>query len=78
MSKQTPDDIACLNTCKEPMNHCHRKLLSTEALAEYLDVAVSTLRQYRLDGKGPTYIKIGHLVRYRVEDVEEWLATKKH
>jgi excisionase family DNA binding protein len=54
------------------------KLLDTKALAEYLGVAVSTLRQYRLDGKGPAYIKIGHLVRYRKSDIEEWLISQEH
>jgi len=53
------------------------KLLNTKELAEYLGVAVSTIMQYRLDGRGPTYIKIGHLVRYRIEDVEAWLETLK-
>jgi predicted DNA-binding transcriptional regulator AlpA len=54
------------------------KLLDTKALAEYLQVATSTLRQYRLDGKGPAYIKIGHLVRYRKSDIEEWLISQEH
>jgi excisionase family DNA binding protein len=54
------------------------KLLDTKELAEYLGVAISTLRQYRLDGKGPAYIKIGHLVRYRKSDVEEWLISQEH
>lgn len=54
------------------------KLLDTKELAEYLGVAISTLRQYRLDGKGPAYIKIGHLVRYRKSDVEEWLTSQEH
>ena len=54
------------------------KLLDTKALASYLQIAVSTLRQYRLDNKGPAYIKIGHLVRYRLDDVEAWLTSQEH
>ncbi len=54
----------------------NNNLLTTQQLAEYLGVAVSTLIQYRRDGNGPTYIKLGHLVRYRMQDVESWLEAK--
>jgi hypothetical protein len=54
------------------------KLLSTSALAQQLDIAASTLREYRLEHKGPAYVKIGHLVRYRLVDVVAWLATLEH
>ncbi len=56
------------------------KLLNTSELAKYLGVNDSTLRQYRIKGNGPTYIKIGHLVRYKISDIEEWLnnLSKKH
>ncbi len=51
-------------------------LLNTKQLADYLGVAESTILQYRVDGNGPVYIKLGHLVRYRVSDVDEWLKKK--
>lgn len=54
-----------------------KELMNTKELAGYLGVAVSTIRQYRLDGKGPQYIKLGHLVRYRLFDVEAWLESQK-
>jgi excisionase family DNA binding protein len=53
-----------------------KELLNTKELAEYLGVTAQTLRQYRLDGRGPVYLKIGHLVRYRLSDVEQWLVTQ--
>ena len=52
------------------------KLLNTKELASYLGVAVSTLLLYRAEGTGPRYIKMGRLVRYRVDDVEAWLAER--
>ncbi len=52
------------------------KLLDTKQLADYLGIAVSTILQYRADGTGPQYIKLGHLVRYRISDVEAWLEAK--
>ena len=45
-----------------------QKLLTTKELAESLGIACSTLIQYRKDGTGPIYIKLGHLVRYKKED----------
>lgn len=53
------------------------KLLTTNQLAEYLGVAVSTVLQYRATGAEPRYMKLGHLVRYRLADVQEWLDSKK-
>lgn len=53
-----------------------QKLLTTKELAESLGIACSTLIQYRKDGTGPIYIKLGHLVRYKKEDVDAWLAKK--
>ena len=53
------------------------KLLTPNQLAENLGVKPFTLLQYRMNGKGPTYIKLGHLVRYRQEDVDEWLESIK-
>lgn len=53
------------------------KLLSPKQLANYLGVGLTTLASYRKDGVGPEYLKIGHLVRYRFSDVENWLKTKE-
>lgn len=53
------------------------KLLNTKELAAYLGVVPSTIVQYRADGTGPDYIKIGQLVRYKIADVEKWIESKK-
>jgi excisionase family DNA binding protein len=52
------------------------KLLDSSELAKYLGVAESTIKKYRLEGVGPAYVKIGHLVRYRIADVDEWVERK--
>ncbi|MDR0967508.1 MAG: helix-turn-helix domain-containing protein [Rickettsiales bacterium] len=54
------------------------KLLSVRALADYLGVSKTTINQYRADGTGPAYLKIGLLIRYRIADVEAWLDTLKN
>ena len=52
-------------------------LLSIEALAEYLDVPVTTIRDWRTDGKGPCAIRVGGRVRFAVSDVVQWLADQR-
>lgn len=52
-------------------------LLSIEALAEYLDVPVTTIRDWRTDGKGPCAIRVGGRVRFAVSDVLGWLAEQR-
>ena len=49
------------------------KLLTVKQTAERLQVNHNTLQVWRNNGKGPAYIKIGGLVRYRESDVEAWL-----
>ena len=52
-------------------------LLTIEALAEYLDVPVTTIRDWRTDGKGPCAIRVGGRVRFAVSDVLHWLAEQR-
>ena len=52
-------------------------LLSIEALSEYLDVPVTTIRDWRTDGKGPCAIRVGGRVRFAVSDVLHWLAEQR-
>ena len=50
-------------------------LLTEEEVAEQLHVSVASLRRWRLERRGPQFIKVGSLVRYRPEDLEIWLAA---
>jgi len=51
-------------------------LLTTQAAAELLCLDPGTLAQLRVKGTGPRFVKMGQAVRYRVEDLQAWLATK--
>jgi excisionase family DNA binding protein len=46
-----------------------------ERTGEYLTVPVGTLANWRYQGKGPRFVKIGRHVRYRRSDVEAWLEA---
>jgi Helix-turn-helix domain len=50
-------------------------LMTEEEVARRLNVSVASLRRWRLLKKGPVFIKIGPLVRYRPEDLDSWLSA---
>jgi excisionase family DNA binding protein len=52
------------------------ELLSPQDLADYLDVPVSTLYDWRWRGEGPTGFRAGKYIRYRRSDVEEWIQRQ--
>jgi len=52
------------------------KFLDSTQLAERLTNRKNTIEGWRVKGIGPRYVKIGRLVRYRIEDVEAWLEAQ--
>lgn len=50
--------------------------LNTQGAANYLGLAESTLEKARVSGTGPKYLKLGRAVRYRIADLNEWLAER--
>ena len=50
-------------------------LVDELGLARRLKVARSTLQNWRYTGRGPRWIKLGRLIRYRVADVDAFLAA---
>lgn len=52
-------------------------LMDTPSAARKLGLGVSTLEKMRRQRRGPPYIKIArNLVRYRVADLEAWIASR--
>ena len=49
------------------------RLWTEQETAEYLQVAVGTLRRWRAEGSGPPALRAGRTVRYRRADVDAWL-----
>lgn len=48
-------------------------VLTTSELADYLGVQVRAIYDLRTDGRGPSGIRVGREIRYRVSDVLRWL-----
>jgi excisionase family DNA binding protein len=50
-------------------------LLTEDEVAQQLHVSVASLRRWRLERRGPQFIKVGSLVRYKPEELEAWLVA---
>jgi predicted DNA-binding transcriptional regulator AlpA len=53
-----------------------KELVTDRELAEMGVASVRTLQTWRLLGRGPRYVKVGRAVRYRIADIEAWLAAR--
>jgi helix-turn-helix protein len=51
-------------------------LLTEGDVAQRLHVSLASVRRWRLEQRGPQFIKVGSLVRYRPEDLDLWLAAR--
>lgn len=49
--------------------------LDEKALCALLGISSVTATKWRAKGKGPPFIKLGRLVRYRRSDVDAWLRA---
>jgi Helix-turn-helix domain len=50
-------------------------LLTESDVSKQLHVSLALVRRWRLEKRGPMFLKVGALVRYRPEDLESWLTT---
>lgn len=51
------------------------KLFTEIQVSEMLQVSLACLRRWRLRGEGPQYVKVGPLVRYKPQDLDDWVAA---
>jgi excisionase family DNA binding protein len=52
-----------------------QSFLNEQEVSKRLNVSVATLRRWRLEKRGPVFVKVGSLVRYRLEDLDSWVAA---
>jgi len=50
-------------------------ILDTDQAAQYLRLAKSTVEKMRVYGGGPNFLKLNRSVRYRAEDLDDWLRA---
>lgn len=54
-----------------------QRLLNEHEVADSCSISVLTLRKWRSQKRGPQFVKIGALVRYRPEDVDAWIVAQR-
>ncbi len=55
----------------------NHNLLDDKQAAKYLTVTPGTLSVWRSTGRyALPFVKVGRMVRYRLSDLDEWLATR--
>jgi len=54
-----------------------KRVINEVRAAEILDISIQTARNWRHLRKGPAYLKLGRAVRYRLEDIEKFINSKR-
>jgi excisionase family DNA binding protein len=52
-----------------------QNFLTEKEVAKQISVSLASLRRWRLVDRGPRFVKVGALVRYRPEDLQQWMET---
>lgn len=52
-------------------------LATRKEVAAYLGIAVKTLKNWAVSGKGPKYVKVGSEVRYRWQDIDAYVESRR-
>jgi predicted DNA-binding transcriptional regulator AlpA len=51
-------------------------LLTQREAAKLLRLSERTMERLRVSGDGPKFVKAGHSIRYRVQDIEAWCVAR--
>jgi predicted DNA-binding transcriptional regulator AlpA len=51
-------------------------MLTQSECAEHLRLSERTLERFRVSGCGPKFVRMGKSIRYRLCDVEAWIASR--
>ena len=61
------------------MSNSHLNLdhfLTTKEVANYLRLQKNTLEIWRLQGRGPAFVRLGRAIRYRLGDIEKFVERQ--
>lgn len=59
------------------MSESNDKLLNDREAAALLGVTPSTLNFWRVQRRGPAFVKLGHAVRYRRSDLDTYITANR-
>jgi predicted DNA-binding transcriptional regulator AlpA len=63
-----------------PASAAHQRApekLAVDDAATYCGISTSYLNKKRVEGDGPTFIKIGARVVYSIKDLDDWLDARR-
>lgn len=60
------------------MVHQLETLLTPIEAAAILKVKTNTLARWRVDGEGPSFIRVGRSVRYSAREITRFIARQTH
>ena len=60
-----------------PSTYHSNLLLTTPEAALALRVSTVTMKRLRGSGRGPAYVRLGRLVRYRIGDLRRWINSNR-
>ena len=52
------------------------QMVNTGEAASHLGLQKSTLDKWRSEGCGPPFVRVGRLVMYRPEDLNDWIESQ--
>ena len=52
-----------------------QRLLTTAEAAEFVRLSQAHLEKCRVYGRGPRFVRLGRAIRYRIEDLQAWIAA---
>jgi predicted DNA-binding transcriptional regulator AlpA len=79
-NENEPPDLTIVRESSSDLNMPSglKDLIDESALAARLGVSRSTLQSWRYSGRGPRFVKLGRMVRYRVADIDAYLSANTH
>lgn len=61
----------------QPDRHGLEPLLNINELADYLGVPISTIYDWRTNGKGPRAYRFGKRIMFGVNDIRTWMGAMR-
>ena len=52
------------------------ELLTPAEVADYLRAHTRSLSRWRTEGAGPPFVRVGSLIRYPADGLEDWLSSR--
>jgi len=61
----------------EPAKEPEYEYLTPKDVSERFNVSTKTLANWRSQGKGPAYFKLGNKIKYSIEKVKKWFGDQE-